>query len=137
MHLIVDPLLSRLDSTTETACFRVVQEALTNIARHAQARNVWVELRQYKNAVVITVSDDGVGFNVQEARERAIRGACRGVLGMEERVRLAGGLFEIHAGPQQRTTVRARFPITQIKLPRPFTFEQVLPIEEEARLESK
>jgi len=137
MHLVVDPLLARLDSTMETACFRVIQEALTNIARHAQARNVWVELRQHENAIVIMVSDDGVGFNVQEARERAIRGASRGVLGMEERVRLAGGLFEIHAGPKQRTTVRARFPITRVRLPPTFTFEQVLPIEEEARIERK
>lgn len=129
MHLIVDPLLSRFDSTIETSCFRVTQEALTNIARHAGAHNVWVELRQHDNVLILTVSDDGIGFDAQMARERAVRGASRGILGMEERVRLAGGLFEIQAELGRGTAVRARFPIAQAKVLAPFAFSRALPPE--------
>ncbi len=94
-------------------CFRVVQECLTNIARHAHARNVRVEVHQYETALDLQVQDDGIGFDVQAATERATRGASLGLLGMRERAELVGGLIDIESTPGSGTTIHARFPNTR------------------------
>ncbi len=94
----------------ETACFRIAQESLTNIARHAKARNVRIELHQKDNELELVVTDDGVGFDVPAARDRAASGASIGLLGMEERVLLVGGQLVIESIPSCGTTIRARFP---------------------------
>src|SRR5262249_22451050 len=62
-----EPFAERLPSDVETACFRVVQEALTNVVRHAQARRVVVELQRSATEVQLRIGDDGKGFNVQAA----------------------------------------------------------------------
>jgi len=101
----------------ETACFRLVQEALTNAARHAQAQNVQIRLRAGPHSVEVLVHDDGTGFDVAAARERAAAGASLGLLGMQERVSLAGGQLEIESGEGRGTTVRAHLPIPPGRLP--------------------
>ncbi len=88
-----------------TACFRVAQESLTNIARHAQARQVRVELHQQDTQLELLITDNGVGFDVGAAH-----GASTGLLGMRERVALVGGQLKIESAPSQGTTIRARFP---------------------------
>lgn len=105
-NVATDELESRLDSKVEIACFRVVQEACTNIVRHAQALTVGVALRRSPTGLELTVRDDGVGFDVATVRYRA----SLGLLGMEERVTLAGGRLDIESAPGQGTLVRARFP---------------------------
>jgi len=99
----------RLPADLETACFRVAQEALTNVARHARARRVWIELQQQGSALILTVRDDGVGFDPRAARSQAVRGGSFGLLGMQQRVDLLGGEFSIKSRPGQGTCVRARF----------------------------
>jgi len=94
----------------ETTCFRIAQEALTNIARHAQAKRVVIELRHQGDELLMTVQDDGRGFDAIEARARATAGGSVGVLGMQERAELAGGKIEIESAPGRGTVVRARFP---------------------------
>jgi len=94
-----------------TACFRIVQEALTNIARHARAQKVSIELGIHADGLHCTIQDDGVGFNVTHAREAAIRGRSIGVLSMQERAELAGGGLNIVSAPQEGTEVCARFPL--------------------------
>jgi signal transduction histidine kinase len=111
-HLSIDAV-PRLSSGLEIACFRVAQEALTNVARHAKARNVWVELHMETEALDLRVRDDGIGFDANLARERAIRGASMGLLGMQERVSLAGGHYELSTRPEGGTEVRARFPLVE------------------------
>jgi signal transduction histidine kinase len=111
-ELIVDPPGIRASASLETACFRVVQEALTNIARHAQARNVRVELRRPRTELELLISDDGVGFDVAAARQRAARGASLGLLGMQERVLLSGGKIEFVSTPGQGTRIVARLPLS-------------------------
>jgi signal transduction histidine kinase len=108
-RFVADPPEFRANPTIETVCFRVVQEALTNIARHAQAQQVWVELRQHGGEVDLFVRDDGVGFDVRTAQEQAAQGASFGLLGMRERVELAGGHIEISSTPAHGTEVRVRF----------------------------
>ncbi|MEW5720709.1 MAG: PAS domain-containing sensor histidine kinase, partial [Chloroflexota bacterium] len=103
----------RLPAIIETTGFRVVQAALTNVARHAQARRVDVTLRWISamRELELCVRDDGVGFDVPAALARARHGESLGLLGMQERVRLAGGAIAIDSTPGQGTEVRARFPI--------------------------
>jgi signal transduction histidine kinase len=95
----------------ETECFRVAQEALTNVVKHAKAHAVTVELSQNGEQLHLSVRDDGVGFDVISVREQAIRGASLGLLSMEERAALAGGGLQYHATPGHGTEVHAWFPL--------------------------
>ena len=108
VRVAVDPL-PPLAPEIETACFRVAQEALTNVARHARARQVWFDLKVLPDGIELAVRDDGIGFDVAAARERASGGTSMGLLGMQERVSLVGGVFEVHSAPDGGTQVRARF----------------------------
>jgi signal transduction histidine kinase len=99
-----------LPAAIETCCFRVTQEALTNVTRHSEARHVAVELGVEDAEVVVSIRDNGKGFDVREARERAAHGLSIGLLSMEERVSLAGGRLEIQSTAGSGTSVVARFP---------------------------
>jgi PAS domain S-box-containing protein len=102
---------ARLDPSLATAAYRVAQEALTNAARHAGARRVAVELRVLGEELLLAVSDDGRGYDLDAARARALGGASMGLLGMEERAELAGGSLRIITRPGQGTRVEAAFPL--------------------------
>jgi signal transduction histidine kinase len=99
----------RAPGEIETACFRIVQEALSNVARHARARHVDVTLTEQDVAIVVTVRDDGIGFNVEQQRTGI------GLVGMAERAELAGGRLDIESAPGEGTTLRARFPLPSPK----------------------
>jgi len=101
----------RLDPILETECFRVAQEALNNVVKHAKAHTVTVELTRNDAQLHLWVRDDGVGFDVASMREQAVHGASLGVLSMEERAELAGGGVNYHATPGQGTEVHAWFPL--------------------------
>lgn len=100
----------RFDTDIETACFRVVQEAVTNILRHARARSALVELSHTEDAVTAVVRDDGAGFDVEAARRKARDGTSLGLLGMQERAALLGGKLTIRSAPGEGTEVRVTFP---------------------------
>jgi signal transduction histidine kinase len=85
--------------------YRVAQEALQNIARHAQAKTVHIELKQNPGRLVLSVRDDGVGFDAEH-----VRGL--GTVGMEERLRQIGGVLRVTSQPGQGTTVVAEVPLT-------------------------
>jgi PAS domain S-box-containing protein len=106
-----DPLEQRLDPVIETECFRVAQEALTNVVRHAQATAVTVDLRKEEGQLHLRVRDNGIGFDVVAVREKAVRGASLGLLSMEERAALAGGGLDFTSIPKQGTEVHAWFPL--------------------------
>jgi signal transduction histidine kinase len=94
----------------ETACFRLVQEALTNAARHAQARTAWVRLARGERGIEISVRDDGKGFDVHAAFDRARRGEALGLPGMQERIGLIGGEIEIQSTPGAGCEIRVLIP---------------------------
>ena len=96
---------SPIHPTVTTALFRITQEALTNVARHAQAGHVRVGLKEEGGHLAVCIEDDGKGF------DPAALGDSLGLLGMRERARLAGGTLEIASGPSG-TTVSARVPRT-------------------------
>jgi signal transduction histidine kinase len=102
---------ARLAPEIETACFRIVQEALTNIARHAQAQHVEIDLHRTGDALVLCVQDDGCGFDLAAMRGRALAGGSIGVLGMQERAELIGGQLNIESTPGQGSTVRLTCPL--------------------------
>ena len=98
-----------LDQDLNTAFFRIFQETLTNIIRHAQARRVEVQLRQEENALVLEVKDNGRGISEAELNDtRSI-----GVLGMRERAALLQGELQITGVPGQGTTVAVRIPLAR------------------------
>ena len=103
----------RLASDLETACFRVAQEAITNVARHAGAKRVEVDARAEDGTLDLTVRDDGSGFDVAAVRGGTTAEGSIGLDGMEERVHLLGGDFRIDSQPGTGTTVWARFPLTE------------------------
>jgi signal transduction histidine kinase len=109
-HVAVDAM-PELAPELEIACFRVAQEALTNVARHARARHVWLELRLVAEGLELCVRDDGIGFEAEPGRERAAAGVSVGLPGMQERVSLVGGELEVKSTAGQGTEVRARFPL--------------------------
>jgi signal transduction histidine kinase len=103
---------ARLPSDLETTCFRVAQEALTNIVRYARARSVSVELERGAAELRLAVRDDGVGFDVAAARARAARGQSSGLLGMQERVDLLGGQMRIESAPGQGAAIFVWLPLS-------------------------
>ena len=102
---------ARLPESIETAGFRIVQQALTNIARHANARRVSITLTRGVHDVELSVADDGQGFDVVAARASAEAGVSLGLLDMRETATLAGGTLSLTSTTGRGSTVRARFPI--------------------------
>jgi signal transduction histidine kinase len=96
----------RLPRDSETALYRVVQEALTNIIKHAQAGRVSILLQRKGNAVVAMIEDDGSGFDAGETRDDAL-----GLIGMRERVALVSGRLQIESSVGAGTTVVAEVPL--------------------------
>ncbi|UCC64437.1 MAG: response regulator [Anaerolineae bacterium] len=97
----------RFPAAVETALFRIVQEAVNNVLRHAQAQHVSVALTRETDHVGLCVADDGQGFNAQFAHS----GRHIGLWSMRERVEQLGGQFEVRSTPGQGTTVTAVVPL--------------------------
>lgn len=102
----------RLPADVETVLYRVVQEALTNVARHAHARRVSVVVERHAGHAIAVIEDDGVGFDVSAPTPNRL-----GLVGMTERVTLVGGTLEIESGPAGGVTVIARVPVAQAAAP--------------------
>lgn len=96
----------------QTVCFRIVQEAVTNVLRHARACVVEVRVDQTDHEIELMVRDDGTGFDLDAAQRNAAAGRSMGLLGMQERANLAGGELTIHTAPNEGTTVRVRLPLS-------------------------
>jgi signal transduction histidine kinase len=108
--LVVDLMAEageRLPAPVETALFRIVQEAVNNVLRHAQAQHVAVTLVRQADHVELRIADDGQGFDLQLPRS----GRHVGLWSMRERVEQLGGQFEVRSAPGQGTAVTARVPL--------------------------
>lgn len=102
----------RLDRDVETAIYRIVQECLTNVSKHARAGNVKLTLQHLNRQLLITVIDDGNGFNQCEIGTDGNRSKRLGLLGIRERVEMVGGEFEIKSSVQKGTTVTVSIPLS-------------------------
>ncbi|MBI4494679.1 MAG: sensor histidine kinase [Chloroflexi bacterium] len=109
VHFEAQGFERRLPPQVELALYRVVQEALTNVARHASAHQVWVTLRQHGREVVASVRDNGVGFDPAATLPRKEAGL--GLFGMRERMALIGGQLSIESHPGQGTCISAHVPL--------------------------
>ena len=96
----------RLPTEAETALYRIVQEALTNVVKHAHARRVSITLVRKENSAVVVVEDDGRGFEPDAVRRGAL-----GFVGMRERVALVGGRLTVESSPGAGTTLVAEVPL--------------------------
>ena len=112
--LIVQPevaLVERLSPDAELTLYRILQEALKNVERHARARHVTVSLKQVAGFVQLAVADDGIGFdsNRHPAERKGVRGL--GLLGMHERVNYVHGSLTVRSGLRAGTEIIARVPV--------------------------
>jgi signal transduction histidine kinase len=103
---------ARLSPPIETALYRITQEALTNVARYAEARHVSVLLEKRSDQVSVIVEDDGRGFDVESTLSTATPQRRLGVYGMRERAALCGGTLTIESRPGGGTSVFVRIPVT-------------------------
>ena len=104
----IDPRVNEIDGVLSQTIYRVIQESLTNVLRHAQATTIDVNAGCMDEAIAIAISDDGIGFS-------PARTFGRGLIGMRERVRALDGTFELHR-ENGRTLVRCRLPLEQAAL---------------------
>jgi signal transduction histidine kinase len=102
---------ARLPAPLETTLFRVIQEALTNAARHAKAHHVQVTLDWDEAQVSLRIADDGQGFDLREAAARAKGGQHLGLWSMRERVEQLGGRLDVESQPGSGTTIQATIPL--------------------------
>jgi PAS domain S-box-containing protein len=117
VQILTDPHFPRMAAELELVCYRIAQEAFTNILRHAHALKATLELKQEYGNCILTISDDGRGFDVNRALQSAGRGQSLGLLGMQERAALVHGSLEIHSRQNDGTTLRVTIPIREELIP--------------------
>ncbi|MFF2532849.1 ATP-binding protein [Brevibacillus sp. NPDC058079] len=98
----------RYSAAMETALYRIVQEAMTNTAKYAKASHLGIMFENREKEIVVTIVDDGVGFEVEKTLNI---GKGLGVFGMKERAQLLGGTVDIRSAPEEGTTVIVRIPV--------------------------
>jgi signal transduction histidine kinase len=104
VKVVAENVSDSLPDPVRTGIYRLVQEALNNVARHSGAKSVLVTVQQKEGSIVLTVKDDGSGFEPDKTRGL-------GLLGMEERVKQLGGRLEIESQPGHGTLLRATLPL--------------------------
>ena len=111
VQLDISNLEERLPAHVETALYRIFQEALTNVTRHAQASTVQLRLQRSGATVIVHIEDDGRGFDVQHVFNGSLPKQGIGLLGMRERVTLLGGTFSLYSEPGRGTQVAIEIPL--------------------------
>ncbi len=109
-HLETETLPERFSPEIETACYRVLQEALSNVVKHAQARELHIWLAMQDGRLQGVVEDDGQGFDLEAVQRSSADGRGFGLLGMRERVELLGGSLHIETAPGRGTRVFIELP---------------------------
>jgi len=104
---------ARLQSADEMSVYRIVQEALTNIAKHAQAHRVLIRVSTDSESLLVEIQDDGVGFDAGPTWWTAVHGKHFGLLGMRERARGLGAKLTVDSRPGAGTRVLLAIPQTQ------------------------
>lgn len=101
----------RFSRELETACFRIAQETLTNVVRHANASQILVQLAKEEDALLLTIKDDGVGFDFESLWTRTPHASTLGLISMQERAHAAAGTIEIDSIVSKGTEVRLSLPL--------------------------
>jgi signal transduction histidine kinase len=103
--------MERLPADIETTLYRVAQEALTNVARHARASRVSLILERFTDHIAVIIEDDGIGMNTELVSGRNRVESSIGLIGIKERVALVGGAFTLESTPGRGTTLFVRIPL--------------------------
>lgn len=103
--------IEELDSAGRTVLYRVTQEALTNVVRHAKASRVEMKIQKFSGIISLEIKDDGQGFEA-DGKSCASKNNRLGLLGMRERVEMIGGTFNIDSMPGGPTTIRVEIPVS-------------------------
>ena len=103
----------RLPREIETTLYRVIQESLTNVARHARVEKASVLLRRNEHSITAIIEDNGVGFDKDEVNGGQAKRPRLGLYGMEERVALIGGVLTIESRPGSGTTIYIEIPVEE------------------------
>ena len=113
-HLTAFAGVEQLDTARRTVLFRIAQEALTNVARHAHASQVDVSIQKLPGAIRMEIKDDGKSFEVE--RTLHAKGNKRlGLLGMRERVEMVGGTFCVESAPGKGTSIEVEIPFAKVR----------------------
>ncbi len=112
VHLQVEGEVPPLSKQARSAAFAVVQEAVVNVRKHAEAENIWVHVSCADDALRITVRDDGSGFDVASAKDSSASRGSMGMINMHERAEMIHGSFSIHSEAGKGTTVQLVAPIS-------------------------
>lgn len=104
----------RLPSHLETTLFRVAQEAVSNILRHAEAKRVSIRLSQDLGQICLEIKDDGRGFDVARTADEAVSRKHLGLMGIQERMSLVGGEVEIDSAPGEGTRLQVSAPVPEV-----------------------
>jgi signal transduction histidine kinase len=116
VHLKVFAGVEQLDSNKRTVLYRIAQEALNNVSRHAQAGRVEVSIQKLADGIGMKIKDNGKSFNLE--RVLNAKGRKRlGLLGMRERVEMVGGIFCVESAPGKGTTVQVEIPFAKVPPP--------------------
>jgi len=111
IHLQVQGLNQRLPSRIEHICFAIIQEALGNIKKHAQARNAWINLEKKPGQLILTVADDGKGFNVHQVMSTYDQRGSLGLLNIRERAEMLNAELTIKSSPGKGTVLTLVVPL--------------------------
>jgi two-component system NarL family sensor kinase len=111
LKLACVPLTARLPADTELTLYRILQEALSNVEKHARARHVTVHLTKARDSVQLTIKDDGIGFDTAHHEARRKKKGVLGLLGMRERAAYVGGLVTVKSGPRAGTEIEVHIPL--------------------------
>lgn len=117
VELVAHPALARIDGQRGEALFRVAQEALSNVYKHAQATKVKIEFTLAGDTLRMAIADNGRAFSVPEKIGGHKRSGRLGLLGMQERLRLVGGNLAVDSTPGRGTCVQAELPLGQAAKP--------------------
>jgi signal transduction histidine kinase len=96
-----------LSNKVKTAIYRIFQESLTNVSKHAEAKQLSVSLLDVGSNIVLSISDDGIGFSMEEESNKK----TFGLLGIKERVSMIGGEYEIYSAPGKGTSIKVSVPL--------------------------
>ena len=107
-----DPMpAARLEATAETALYRMVQEGLSNVARHAQAHQVEVQLGRRGDSLALSIRDDGSGFDARDLARCLREGGSFGLASLRERTRMLAGECTVRSAPGEGTAIEIRIPL--------------------------
>lgn len=121
-----DDAVPPLPESVQAACYRIAQEAVTNVMRHAGAQRISVRVSCSADRLELEIRDDGIGFDPNRRRATTGPTGGLGLIGMQERARFAGGEWTIESTPGHGTTVRARLPINGLAMSKTGQLAEVL-----------